>query len=68
MSLLLLESILSHYSEPLFRILYYMHLFMILKNELNLNLIHNTTDNLDVALYAHLCSDKYIEIVDGILH
>ena len=39
-----------------------MHLFMIKKNGLNLNLIHNTTDNLDVALYAHLCSDKYIEI------
>ena len=45
-----------------------MHLFMFLNNGLNLNLIRNTTDNLDVALYAHLCSDKYIEIVDGILH
>ena len=37
-----------------------MHVFFVLRR--------STTDNLDVALYAHLCSDKYIEIVDGILH
>ena len=31
------------YSEPLLPILYYMHVFMILNNGLNLNLIRNTT-------------------------